>query len=183
MAESHPIEQWRPVLGFEDSYEVSDAGRVRSIARLRAGYQMISGRMLKLQEMRTGYLYVGLSRAPRYKHGYVHIMVLEAFVGKRPAPGYDARHLDGNCQNNRLPNLAWGTKLDNAADMQRHGTTPRMTGEKHGMHRLLTEDIALIFELRRQGMTLEQIGSEVGVSYAHVSNILRGKRWKHVAPG
>lgn len=45
----------------------------------------------------------------------VHNLVLEAFVGPRP-PGMECRHLDSNKLNNRLYNICWGTKSQNALD-------------------------------------------------------------------
>lgn len=50
---------------------------------------------------------------------YVHHAVLLAFVGPRPE-GLLTRHLDGNCLNNRLDNLRYGTKSENSADFYRH---------------------------------------------------------------
>ena len=57
----------------------------------------------------------------------VHHLVLEAFVGPRPE-GHEARHLNGNCQDNRLKNLQWGTPEENAADKVKHRTHCRRCG-------------------------------------------------------
>jgi hypothetical protein len=49
-------------------------------------------------------------------------LVLEAFVGPRPAPNLDCCHGDGNPANDLLGNLRWDTKRANHADSVRHGT-------------------------------------------------------------
>lgn len=50
---------------------------------------------------------------------YVHHLVLETFVGPRP-DGMETRHLNGNHSDNRVENLAWGTKSENGADKVAH---------------------------------------------------------------
>jgi hypothetical protein len=51
---------------------------------------------------------------------YVHVAVLEAFVGQRP-PGAEGRHRNDDPLDNRLANLQWGTHAENMADMMRNG--------------------------------------------------------------
>jgi len=57
----------------------------------------------------------------RGKGRYVHRLILEVFVGPCP-DGMECRHLDGNPQNNRLDNLAWGTPEENCEDREKHRT-------------------------------------------------------------
>jgi hypothetical protein len=52
----------------------------------------------------------------------VHQLVLEAFVGARPTPKHESRHLDGDSSNNRPGNLEWSTHAENNRDRVRHGT-------------------------------------------------------------
>lgn len=116
-----PGEEWRPVLGWEGLYEVSDLGRVRSLSR--GGYR---GRIIKPYLNRKDYprLMVALCDGKR-KHGgrqafpTVHRIVLEAFVGPRP-DGMEACHYNGDACDNRLKNLRWDTKMGNVADRRRH---------------------------------------------------------------
>ena len=108
------IEEWRPIAGYEGVYEVSDQGRVRSLDRLvraNSGWRSTgiryftpspSGKNRKYKKV--------LLRNPK-KQYLVHRLVLEAFVGPRP-DNCEARHLDGDPSNNRLDNLAWGTKAE-----------------------------------------------------------------------
>ncbi len=54
---------------------------------------------------------------------FVHRLVLLAFKGPRPDGQY-CRHLNGVPTDNRLANLAWGTKSENTFDKVGHGTHP-----------------------------------------------------------
>jgi hypothetical protein len=118
-------EIWRPIPG-RNGYEVSDLGRVRSVDRViprrwRSGrivQAKLKGRLLGLHVAAgPGYLYARLG----CKSAYVHHLVLEAFVGPRPA-GRQAAHGDGDKLNNTLGNLRWATPKENCADKLRHGT-------------------------------------------------------------
>ena len=111
-------ETWRPVVGYEGSYEVSDCGRVRSLDRISHGAR--AGRVLTPHiGANNGYLYVTLYRTPERRRAYVHTLVLESFVGQRPE-GMEACHNDGDRTNPRLDNLRWGTHSDNINDVVTH---------------------------------------------------------------
>src|SRR4051812_25002272 len=63
------------------------------------------------------------SMCARGKVTLVHHLILEAFVGPTPE-GMECRHLNGERDDNRIANLAWGTRAENVADtigMGRHG--------------------------------------------------------------
>lgn len=51
----------------------------------------------------------------------VHHLVASAFLGERPAKKLVC-HRDGDCQNNRIENLYYGTQSENMKDAIRHGT-------------------------------------------------------------
>lgn len=63
-------------------------------------------------------LYDGRGMSGR-KDRYIHRLVLEAFVGPCPE-GMEARHINGDHQDNRLENLCWGTKEENMKDRVLH---------------------------------------------------------------
>lgn len=115
------VEEWKPVVGYEDFYEVSNTGKVRSLDRIDR-----SGRRRKGQEMRsvkkkgTGHLRVGLRRDGKKKHLFVHRLVVQAFQGEI-AEGLVVRHLTDDPDQNWLPLLEQGSVADNSADTIRNG--------------------------------------------------------------
>jgi len=96
-------ETWKPIIGYEGLYQVSDLGKVRS---LKFGKE----RILK-PGMSAGYLAVGLCNNGQ-KTRKVHQLVAEAFIGPRP-DGYETCHKDDVKTNNVLTNLYYGTKSEN----------------------------------------------------------------------
>jgi hypothetical protein len=58
------IENWKPVVGYEEWYEVSDAGNVRSLNYHHTG----KTKVLKPGKTHNGYLYVILSRDGKVKN-------------------------------------------------------------------------------------------------------------------
>jgi hypothetical protein len=105
---------WKPVVGWEGRYEVSDEGQVRN-AR--------TGRVLALEINPAGYPFVRLY-ANNERTGYtVHRLVADAFIGPRP-PGMHTCHTDGDPRNNTLANLRYDTQSGNEQDKVRHGRHP-----------------------------------------------------------
>lgn len=120
-------EKWRPVVGFEGLYKVSEYGVVRSLPRVTrvrgGGTRVLTGREIKTYPMSKGY--VGINLVPRegVKHirkTGVHRLVLEAFVGPQP-DGYQGCHNDGDPTNNHVSNLRWDTGSANNYDTVKHG--------------------------------------------------------------
>jgi hypothetical protein len=120
-----PMEEWRPVVGFEEFYQVSDAGQVQSLdrkVRRRHGLATLGGKVLRPWTINTGRLCVSLfGEGGRQRRALVHHLVLEAFVGPCP-PGQEGCHGNGDFTDNHVANLRWDTPKGNHADKRRHGT-------------------------------------------------------------
>jgi hypothetical protein len=102
-------ENWKPVVGFEGHYEVSDHGRVR---RACAGKGTRIGRVLKTPPDTDGYPRVRLSRNGIQLDINVHILVAAAFIGPCPE-GKEVNHKNLNRANNRAGNLEYSTHQEN----------------------------------------------------------------------
>ena len=127
--------KWLPVPEFGGYYEVSNLGEVRSMTRKVSYGRHFSafyvGRTLKQFSNKKGYACVKLSVQGVRRTAYVHALVLQAFVGKRPITKErsEIRHLDGDKTNNTLANLVYGTVVENAADRVKHNKIKATTNE------------------------------------------------------
>lgn len=126
-------ENWRPVLGFEGLYEVSDMGTVRGLDRV-----LNKGRKWKgaIRKPYTGgrYSAIALNREGRTHQGHVHVLVCEAFHGPRPSSNHHVRHLNGDHKDNRASYASMLTRPD--ADRECHWTHPTWDEEAMIAHAL-----------------------------------------------
>jgi hypothetical protein len=116
LAPFSPVEEWRPVSGFEGIYEISSEGRIRGVRRRGS-----AGGLLTPSRHSAGYWQVTLSLCGIPTKRTLHSLVAEAFIGPCP-PGQEVRHLDGQRENTLAVNLAYGTRSDNVQDAVSHGT-------------------------------------------------------------
>jgi hypothetical protein len=158
------IEIWKPVVGHAD-YEVSSIGRVRSLLR--------GVRVLRPGLASNGYLTVALRGR---KTRTAHSLVAEAFIGPRPI-GEEVRHLDGNRANNSAVNLVYGTRVENRADSDRHGTAVR--GSKYRNAKLDEEKARMIRALKGV-VPQRELARRYRVSSAAVQAVHDGRTWTHV---
>ena len=94
---------WVAVPGFEDYYEVSSDGDLRSLG---------SGRVLAKNSMGAGYVKADLWKDGGRMQTSVHRIVASAFV-PRPDGCDEVNHKNGNKTDNRASNLEWVTRSDN----------------------------------------------------------------------
>lgn len=114
-----------------------------------------------------GYHAVNLGRGNKR---FIHVLVLEAFVGPCP-PGHECRHLDGNPANNHLGNLCWGTSSENHADQYRHGT--RVAGNSHPKSKLTSEQVCEVRRIWSEGhLRQREIAERFGVRQSLISRIV-----------
>ncbi len=126
------IENWKPVVGWEGHYEVSDCGSVRSLTKSvlnRWGRRHIrQGKILSNRVVNHGYLQVALWNLKR-KDKYVHRLVCEAFL-TAPLGCEEVNHRNGIKADNRLSNLEWTNRLGNMRHAYATGLIqPRAKGE------------------------------------------------------
>jgi len=112
-------EIWKPVVGYEDSYEVSDLGHVRRAHAM--GRNTIAGHVLSPGVGAHGHHHVSLFKEGHKSQLLVHRLVALAFIGA-PPPGREiVCHNDGDPFNNRVDNLRWDTQSSNIIDSVTHG--------------------------------------------------------------
>jgi hypothetical protein len=112
-------ETWKPMVGFEGLYEVSNLGRIKSLKR-----NSTSGGIIKTHVNR-GYEYFHPCKNGKHRNMKVHRAVAEAFI-PNPDNKPDVNHKDENPLNNRVDNLEWATKKENV----NYGTRSERTAQK-----------------------------------------------------
>lgn len=115
------MEIWKPVVGLEGIYEISNLGNVKSIDRITIGINGIKqhrkGKMLSFHYNRKGYKRVQLGK---YGVKVVHQLVAKAFI-PNPENKPQVNHIDGNKENNSSDNLEWVTMKENLDHAWREG--------------------------------------------------------------
>lgn len=174
------METWRPVVGFEGFYEVSDHGNVRSVDRVvQCGKTLnhLRGKTIRGSPSK-GYPKVMLYRNAKHHSAWVHRLVAEAFLGPRPDPLMEVAHYDGDRSNCHASNLRWATHEENIADTFRHGRI-RFGADNHTT-KLTPEQVREIRGMLKAGMVHDRIAEQFGVSRNLVTKINNNSVWRHL---
>lgn len=169
-------ERWLPV-PWNDAYEVSDLGRVRSWRRRGTNERRAEPRVLRPSLDTGGYAQVELWANGCGAPKKVHALVLELFVGPRP-DGMQVRHLNGVPNDNRLENLCWGTAAENHADKVTHGTALR--GSRNHLAVLTPETAAEALLAMRRGESRRALAKRLGCSPAALVFLAKGRTWNYL---
>lgn len=171
-------EIWKPIAGYEGFYEVSDQGRVKSLARVIDGdFGTKGGRRFAreriLRPSRNRYCNVSLAMNGKSKSVAVHSLVLNSFIGQCPE-GMVCRHFpDRDTSNNTVANLQWGTPTQNQEDRFIHGTDDKGKPKKRKLTKIVEGEIAEKYA--RQNVTQRQLAIQYGISLALVNHIVNNK--------
>jgi hypothetical protein len=164
-------EIWKPVVGYEGWYEISNIGRIK---RTRRGLGTWSGRLIKHGMDKRGYRRVTLSRNGKIERFLLYHLVAIAFIGPREK-GKEINHIDGNPSNNRVDNLEWCTRSENAL----HAF--RSLGRKPSYKSKIDEEqVRKIRLMIKQGCSQTYVRKIFGLSAGQVSRIHTRKRWASV---
>lgn len=161
-ARDHPSKEiWNHVNGYKGLYEVSNLGRVWSVARWRkngenSGYWQ-QGRILKQTYTTTGYLKVELYKNKKRKTLKVHRLVAEAFISNTDNKP-NINHKDGNPLNNKAENLEWCTQQENIMHALKTGLRKKLYIPKERLKQLYIDE----------NLTAKEIGKMYGVSHTPI---------------
>lgn len=175
------VEEWKPVVGFEGYYEVSDLGKVRSLDRTvpckKSGVSKRKGKLLNIY-LRKEYLAAALSKGGKGKAKFVHRLVAESFI-PNPLGKPCVNHEDGNKLNNNKTNLSWCTYSENTYHAYRTGLIPN--GENKKSAKLTQLQVMEICQLLdNTTLTQYEIADRFGVLPPAISRINTGDKWNHI---
>ena len=103
-------EEWKDIKGYEGLYQVSNMGRVKTLANDKYRKEKIR----KLRFDKDGYLQLNFNQNKEKETPKVHRLVAEAFI-PNPENKSEVHHIDKSKTNNCVENLIWVTPEEHAA--------------------------------------------------------------------
>lgn len=123
------MELWKDVKGFEDAYEISSLGRLRSKSRrvsCKGGKtRSVKGAIRKYSVNHRGYALYVLSKPEGLTGITAHQLVAQAFLPNFQR-GTELNHIDGNKLNNSVSNLELSNPSHNQFHAIRNGLKPKV---------------------------------------------------------
>jgi len=166
---------WRDIKNFENRYQVSSCGKVRSLDFKDSLGRTRKGRILKLQLDRRGYPRVRLSINNRKFSYRIHRLVATAFIPNTENKP-QVNHIDGDKTNNSVKNLEWVTNLENMRHSISTGLYKEsLFGDKSPNYKgeivVLNSDGEIIMKLKGSKQMLD-----AGFDPRNVNAVVLGKR-------
>jgi hypothetical protein len=166
------MEIWKPIKGFENQYEISNLGNLRSKDRIVKHYvesftRKYKGQSKKLRLSKDGYLRCTLKNDGKIYHYRVHRLVAEAFIENKDLLNI-VNHLNGNKIDNRAENLEWCNSMENNI----HAVKLRLIKTK------LTDNEAL--EIFNSKLSNRKLALQYNIDSTIVWRIKNKKAYKHL---
>lgn len=183
-------EIWKDIPGYEDWYQVSNLGNVRSVDRYvnsRWGKIYRKGRPLSPNKVDTGYMHIMLCKNQTNKTFRLHRLVWESFNGKIP-DGMQINHIDEDKTNNRLDNLNlmtpkenvnYGTCLERRSKTNTNGKKSKPVLQ-YTLDGELVAEYPSLMECKRNGFDLSSVSACCRGKYKQYKGFIW--KFKNVAP-
>ena len=170
---------WKPIVGYEGVYEVSDCGEVKSLDRVDCRGNYLKSRKMRLSNSTKGYKGVGLHMQGVRASYQVHRLVASAFlpnVQNKP----QVNHIDGDKANNNLANLEWCTNGENQIHAFANGLNKSKIGSEHYSSKLTELEAQYAIWWLEAGMTCRDVAKTIDIKEVTISKIKQKRSWKHL---
>lgn len=155
-------EIWKKINGYNERYEISNLGRVKSYAQNKLG--KIQTGCLQHKGYLAVTLYDGDGNRKTHK---IHRLVAEAFI-PNPNNFPQINHKDENKENNCVDNLEWCTNGYNA----RYGTKSKRAGLSNRCHKNTSKEVFSV-DIEGNVNSYSSVGEAERITGLPHSNIIR----------
>lgn len=177
---------WKDIVGYEGLYQISNDGEVKSVARRSSKYSnkgTITTRIIKLRILKPsttrGYFHISLSKNGISRKKMIHRLVAETFIENINKP--EVNHINGIKTDNRVENLEWCTRKENARHAKENGLYNSEKGVDRYNVRFGEKEV---LEIRKKYepriYTMPMLAKEYKVSKSCIQGILERTSWKHI---
>lgn len=165
------MKKWKKITGFEDCYEISNNGELRSLERdvrhYKGGVRRCKSSIKKIRADKDGYMRCNLKKDGKRYDFRIHRLVADAFLeNEKHLP--IVNHKNGIKSDNRVDNLEWCSFQNNTI----HAVKNRLIKTK------LTDKEAM--EVFNSNSTHREIAKKYGVNPSIVWRIKNKKAYKHL---
>lgn len=157
-------------------YQISNRGRVKSLARKRKGTTNTRDIMMKLCN-KDGYNIVNLWKNKKKKTIKVHRLVAEAFIPNSDNKPY-INHINAIRNDNTIQNLEWCTQKENILHAYKIGSRQTRRLQQYDLKNNLIKNWS----------SIKDASNELKISDTHICSCCKGKRksaggfiWKYIA--
>lgn len=106
------VEIWRPIIGYDFNYQVSNFGNVKRVINNQEA-KVTKEIVLHKYKASKGYPFVRLYKNGEAKTTYIHRLIAIAFI-PNPYNKPEVDHINTNTEDCRIVNLRWVTHKENA---------------------------------------------------------------------
>jgi uncharacterized protein YerC len=155
-------EIWKKVPQFEN-YSINSEGKLKNTK---------TNRLLSTKSVNSeGYVLVCLSNNGKIKTLRFHRLLAECFIPKIIGKDF-VNHKNGIKTDNRLENLEWCTKKENAI----HAYKNNICNNNHIRKYDKSIDVEII-NMRKKRYTYKEIAKKLNISFSKINNVLNKKNW------
>jgi hypothetical protein len=176
-------EIWKDIKGFENLYQVSNYGRVKSLYREllhpKNGIAKYESKILKHSFDKDGYPKLTITLNGKHHYVRVHRLVAQTFIENPHNKPY-INHIDAVRGNNRVENLEWVTAKENSSwsiKLNRH-----IKGENMWKHIFTEKEVIdlLIYFRDNKIENMAEFCRQHGYKVSTINCIRNRLTWKHI---
>ena len=180
------MEVWKDIEGTSGRYQVSNHGRIKSVARVieQKRHDIDSSfrrswpeKILKQSTDSYGYKVVSINVPGKNRTNKVHRLVAQAFLSNDNKLD-QINHIDGDKANNSLNNLEWCTAKQNS--IHRSKVLGFGSGSSNGRAKLTDDDVMKIDEMLCAGFTVNDVAKSFNIGYNTALRVKLGDSWSHI---
>lgn len=174
-------EIWKDIKGYENLYQISNMGRVKSLDRIDNNNHHKKEQILKIKEYK-GYCYIKLSKCGKQTQFLLHRLVAENFIpNPENKPCID--HINTDKTDNRVENLRWVTQKENVnnpisiSKMKKNHHLKNTFGAEHPLSKPILQ-FTLDGKLVRKWDCTADVERELGFKNSYISLCCNSKKQK-----